>query len=506
MATEIELKLSFEPRKLDAVLAHPRLAGVVAGAREHLVATYYDTPDLRLRAEGIGLRVRREGERWIQTIKTADSGRSGLHQREEIESEVESERLDRTKLPVQGPLAELFADAELRHALEPVVITDISREVRYLTGPGKSRIEVAVDRGRIRAGKRSRGIAELELELLSGEPAVLFELALSLAEVAPLRLQPLNKAEQGYTLLQEATPEPRLASLPGLSDEMTSEAAFQAIMYRCVDHFRGNEAAVLARDVEGVHQYRVGLRRMRSCMTVFRPLVPKSAVAMLKDDIRWVNEVTGPVRDWDVFIEGLEPLHARFSEHPGLIAFLRQAHEIRDRHDKLLRSRLRSARYAHFMLALEAWLATMGWRKTMDAAAIETVEQPIRGFALRVLSKSYRRMRREGRDFDHLPTEIKHDLRIRAKQLRYALQFFTSLYGKDHCRPMLKTLGALQDNLGVLNDIVVADRLLDEAGLQSTDSARALIDGWFAARLEMQEGYAGEAWQAFADAPRPWKE
>ena len=246
MATETELKLSFEPRKLDSLLKHPQLAHAAGGGTRHLVATYYDTPDLKLRNAGIGLRVRKEGERWVQTIKTSNNGYGGLQRREEIDAEVESDRLDLTKLPIRGALGELFSSLEFRRSLEPVVVTEVQRETREIEGPGKSRVEVAVDRGRLKAGKRSCSIAELELELLSGEAGDLYALALSLAEAAPLRLQPLNKAEQAYALLRESTPQPRLASLPELDRDMTAEAAFQAIMFRCVEHFQDNEPAVLA--------------------------------------------------------------------------------------------------------------------------------------------------------------------------------------------------------------------------------------------------------------------
>ncbi len=70
---------------------------------------------------------------------------------------------------------------------------------------------------------------------------------------------------------------------------------------------------------------------------------------------------------------------------------------------------------------------------------------------------------------------------------------------------MLRSLGEVQDDLGLLNDLVVAERLLDEAELSRSGATRALIDGWYAARLAVQEEHAVAAWNAFASAPRPWK-
>lgn len=505
MTIETELKLSLEPGKLQQLLEHPRLQKQDgAWTVQHVLATYFDTPGLRLHAAGVGLRVRREGERWMQTLKAGNSGYGGLHCRDELESEVESDALDLTKLPVNGSLAPIFADRELRGALKAVLVTDFERRNRQFPLRDGGLVQVSVDVGRLRVGRRSRRFAEVELELLRGGPSALYALALELAEAVPLRLQPVNKAEQGYHLLQKQVPLPQTGSLPTLNGSMSAEDAFRAIMFRCAEHFQGNEAAVLAGDVEGVHQFRVGLRRLRSCLSVFKKVVPAETVADLKQDIRWLNEVTGPVRDWDVFIEGLEPISRRFPEHQGLLDFVAAAHAIRARHDRALCSRLRSRRYGRFLLCLESWLVTRGWRAGEDIDTHELQGQPVPRFAHRILKKSNQRMVREGEDFDHLPVEIKHDLRIRAKRLRYALQFFSSLYGQQHCKPLLKGLGALQDNLGLLNDLVVAERLLHEAGNRCSESTRALIDGWYAARLDVQEVHAGDAWQAFVDAPRPW--
>ncbi len=505
MTLETELKLSLDPRHWQRLLTHPRLEGKgVEWTVEHLLATYYDTPSLQLHADGIGLRVRRENERWIQTLKTGIGGSGGLHHHEELDSEVESDALDLTKLPVSGPFAPTFADPDLRKALKAVLVTDIERHSCLLSLSNGAKVEVSVDQGHIRAGRRSRRIAEVELELLQGSVASLYALALELAEVVPLRLEGANKAEQGYRLLQRQVVKPQTGSLPELNERMSAEQAFQAIMYRCAEHFQANEEAVLAGDVEGVHQFRVGLRRLRSCLSVFKSVIPAETVAGLKLDIRWLNEVTGPVRDWDVFIEGLEPVVGRFPEHRGLKDFVAAGHAIRVRHDRALCSRLRSPRYGGFLLRLGAWLATAGWRVGQDPEIRELQTQPVLRFARQVLRKNHKRMIREGEDFDNLPTEIKHDLRIRAKRLRYALQFFSSLYGQEHCRGMLKTLSALQDNLGLLNDLVVAERLLDEAGARCSEPTKALIDGWYAARLDFQEGHAGDAWQAFVDASRPW--
>ena len=155
MSTETELKLSCSPDALAAALQHPLVAAAATqDSPQHLVATYYDTDDFALRRHHVALRIRSEGGEWVQTIKSGGSSSAGLHQREENEESIEGANLDLTKLPVRGPLGEFFADGSLRQGLREVVTTDIHRETRLLkTGRG-GLIEMAMDRGEVRAGGR----------------------------------------------------------------------------------------------------------------------------------------------------------------------------------------------------------------------------------------------------------------------------------------------------------------------------------------------------------------
>jgi inorganic triphosphatase YgiF len=508
MSTETELKLSCPPDALAVALKHPLVAAAPAqDAHQHLVATYYDSDDFALRRHHIALRVRNDGGEWLQTVKSSnDSSPSpGILQHEETTESIEGRTLDLTKLPVRGQLGEFFADSALRQALREVVTTDIRRETRLLkTGQGEL-IEIAMDRGEVRAGGKVEPITEIELELVKGEDRALYKVALSLAEQIPLRVQSASKVDLGYALLNPELAEPMFSSLPSLSREMSSEDTFVTIMERCLEHFHGNETPVIQGHVEGVHQMRVGLRRLRSCLTVFRPLISREAALFVRDETRWLNDALGPVRDWDVFQEGVEVIAAHIPGRRGLLQFIDKAKRIRQQHHEEVAKRLQSPRYTLLVLRLGDWLSGRRWRKEVGDTALAALQEPIEPFARSVLRKVYKRMIAEGQGFGQLPAETKHDLRIRCKRLRYALQFFTDLYGKDACKPMLRSLGVVQDDLGLLNDLVVAERLLDEARLARTGATRALIDGWYAARLAVQEDHAVAAWDSFAATPRPWK-
>ena len=99
MATEIELKLKpgkASPAELEGELS--KLLKIKSFTRLSLQNIYYDTPELRLHREHVALRIRKNGKRYIQTLKTRGTSKNGLHQRGEWEWELESNALDTNRL------------------------------------------------------------------------------------------------------------------------------------------------------------------------------------------------------------------------------------------------------------------------------------------------------------------------------------------------------------------------------------------------------------------------
>lgn len=196
MPQEIELKLALGPGAAEALPAHPRLAGL-APVREHLANTYYDTPAGDLERARVALRTRRTPDRWLQTLKTAGQGSGGLSTRGEWEWEIPGPALDREGLATLEPMQAL--GEEIRQALEPGFTTDFERTSWWLEGP-EATIEVALDRGEVRAGERRAPIEELELELKAGEPTALWRLAEDIADTLALRPANTSKAARGAAL------------------------------------------------------------------------------------------------------------------------------------------------------------------------------------------------------------------------------------------------------------------------------------------------------------------
>lgn len=209
---ETELKFALGPGARAALQADLLRDGKVSS----LSATYFDTPDATLFANGYGLRVRRAGDRFIQTLKSAGGG---LFSRGEWEADVPSAALDAAVL-LATPIATLVSVA----TLQPLFTVDVRRTVAVVRR-GSSRIEACLDLGEVRAGERSELVEELELELIEGAPADLFALARRLD--ANLTLAFATKAERGYRLarglaMQREGPE---AALRALSEAILAEDA-----------------------------------------------------------------------------------------------------------------------------------------------------------------------------------------------------------------------------------------------------------------------------------------
>src|SRR5688572_5523997 len=168
-APEIELKLGVPAGAVRRLAAHRLLRGQFRPARRRLYAIYFDTPAFDLWRQGIALRVRREGRRWVQTVKGGGNAQGGLHQRAEAEIEVAGPRPDLSRVR-HGDFAEAFASARVRAQLARVFVTECTRGSRALELDAEARVEVSVDQGEIRSGKRAEPFSELELELKDGAP------------------------------------------------------------------------------------------------------------------------------------------------------------------------------------------------------------------------------------------------------------------------------------------------------------------------------------------------
>ncbi|HEY8084162.1 MAG TPA: CYTH domain-containing protein, partial [Methylophilaceae bacterium] len=207
MPNEVELKLRINPAYIARLRRHPAVVAATIGkpVTRKLTSIYYDTPALQLLDAGVSLRVRRMSGGWFQAVKATGNSLAGLHQRMEWEDIIAAGRPDFSKIndPVLMPI---FASDELRAALQPIFITEVQRTEWQLTMVDGSLIEMALDKGVLRANEHTQPINEVELELKSGNAGQLFTLALQLQASMPLHIENISKAQHGYAFYRPSLP------------------------------------------------------------------------------------------------------------------------------------------------------------------------------------------------------------------------------------------------------------------------------------------------------------
>jgi inorganic triphosphatase YgiF len=163
-AREVELKLLLEPADIVPLRRHRRIRECASGPARtrRLESLYFDTPALDLMRQGVTLRVRRVGRRFVQTIKLPASGGGGLLERTEIEAPVGDARPDPQKIP-HAELRERVARAVATPGFGPILQTAFQRTERRLRIE-ETELLFDLDLGEIRTPRGSLPICELELE------------------------------------------------------------------------------------------------------------------------------------------------------------------------------------------------------------------------------------------------------------------------------------------------------------------------------------------------------
>jgi inorganic triphosphatase YgiF len=443
---EIELKLTLAASDVSKVEASPALEPGRRSRRSRtLVSTYFDTPDDRLSRQGLHLRVRETGGSWVQTVK---STRAGL-------ARGEWERAIPSPSPVAemgdgSPADSLLAKRKLRDALAPAFRVDVQRTTWDLKLP-RADVEVALDRGTITAGDKRHEVCEVELELKSGDGDTLFDLARALRGSAPVRLSLLSKGRQGYRLRAGQEDEPEKPALPPMRLGDPPSSGARALLTACMASLLLNLSLVAQSPrVELVHQARVALRRVRAALDLFGPVLGKAEAEGLLARLGELSDHLGAARDLDVFLEtGCE----RIAESVRTTV---RAHVEARRERAYAGLAAELASDAHFLLMLSLL-------KIAETGGDPDGDESLRGYLARALDRRFRKLAKASRGLDSLGEHDRHRVRIRAKKLRYMIEFFEDVAPAGPFRRMRDTLEALQEALGELNDAVVARSFAEDA-------------------------------------------
>ncbi|WP_116133859.1 CYTH and CHAD domain-containing protein [Tropicimonas sp. IMCC34043] len=514
--TEIELKFVLDEDSARRLKTRLKSLGLAAGTTQTrtLRSVYFDTPDYRLRQAGTALRLRRDGRRWLQTIKSNATLSGGLQRSDEVETPAPGGRIDLTRIPEPALRAEIEAAVNGCELL-PVCETVMKRAASMLTLPGGARVELSIDIGEIIAGDQKRPFREAELELIEGEVDALYNLTGQLFPDGGLHLSTLSKSARGFMLAEtgqvEADPLPRNARDVPLSPAMTSEIAARDVLRECFDQIATNVDLVCATDApEGPHQLRIGLRRLRSAFWIFRPIIGHPELTRLNDEARHLGAEVGALRDLDVVITDLvDPAALEHPAEPGFAA-LRSAVETRREavRDELRRA-LVAPRTQAFQIDLACFIETRRWLAPEDFNQTARLALPIRAHADAALAKCWKSVRKRAAGIDHLSIEQRHELRKELKKLRYTIEFLGPLYAPKAVDEFVRRLKKLQTVFGDLNDLAMAEAMLckaDSPGARNAAAQRAV--GWLlgtrSAHAETAWCHARELWNGLATRKPFW--
>lgn len=505
--TETEWQFSaLDTRPVARWLQESAPAGYTAtfAGEKQLNDTYFDTPTWRVHRAGYTCRHRQKGAAAELTLKSMAEAVGGLRQRTEITDELEPAHDPRTSAGIAGKaLRDIAGREEVRE-----LFTLMTRRAAYTLADDTGPIgEIALDTTTIPVGNEDRPVqlSRVEVEVTHLERARPFVDAL----VAACSLQPAHTSKFQAALIATgqtvALPHKNLGDT-GLDPGLTAAQYGYAVLRRHFATLIANEPGTRhGEDPEYLHDMRVASRRIRATMSAFDPYLPVS-LRRLRDEMGWLTRSLGEVRDLDVQLERLAEWRHQLPQVPprALDALesllLQQRERARKRMLAALNSRRASNLIDRFATALKN-----GPPRTNAAGRV-----PVTSVAPALLRKRHRRLTRAGKAISPAspPTDY-HALRIQGKKLRYALEFFTPIYGKP-AQELSQRVTALQDLLGLHQD---ADVAIEYLGDLARENARRLPPETLIAVGMIIERYRLHAGELRAQFPgtfepvtgKPWK-
>lgn len=418
---------------------------------------YWDTADRALRTAGLSLRLRRVGGRTIQSIKAEAKREAGSIARIERETYLAGDEPDFVELGKCAPEG-LLAATEGR--IEPRFAISVER-TRWILQRDGAELHVDLDIGHIDAAGRHEPLRELEVELVTGPVQALFDVARELAGRHPLRLEFATKSDQGFRLTDDGADADDLPWRRGLEASFNRADAFRYLVVGAISSFSSLSAGFVAMpNAEAIHKMRVAIRRFRTLLRFERDLFSLRERHAIDGELRWIFECLGKARNLDVLLAGAAENVELALPIDALAALSAEDAKVYDEIAVLLRSR----RFRVGLVDLLAFVECGSWSRRSGKSA-KRREEPVEKNADRALKREWKAIERSERP-SHLPVERRHRLRIRAKRLRYACDFYGDLYAghkaAKRCRKLAASAAALQDALGSLNDRATMATLIED--------------------------------------------
>ncbi|MCB1475379.1 MAG: CHAD domain-containing protein [Rhodobiaceae bacterium] len=504
---EFELKLALGKSDQQALARHVTALGLASGGpkRQHLVSTYFDTPQRTLFDAGMTLRLRRNGRKTVQTVKAGRLIRGGISNPDEIETAASGD----------SPSLEIMPESALRRrlgklingdAVGPMFSTDVRRRTWQFSSNGFA-AELALDSGQVVSDGVSVPISEAELELKKGDIDSFLSLAEQIFSEVPLRFSRVSKSHRGFLAIGAVTAPP-VAPLKSPKVKFSRhdsigkvfEVLFASASAQVLENWQG---VTEDDDPSYAHQMRIGIRRMRTMIKLLKGLVKDEKLARLNAELRALGQLVGELRNSDVMIDDIvRPAIAGITAVGGSDALLKVLKD----HREIVRARVRADLLDRRFNGLRLRLALLPhgacWRDGLRE------DRPVALFAHASLARLWKKAKKQGERLERLSIEERHELRKDLKTLRYALESFAPVLPRKVFQRWHGKLKALQDSFGYLNDVALAAKLPAIATGQGTRrqaaQAAAFVVGWHAAHSEIAFSVLLSRWRRLADQTPPW--
>lgn len=346
-------------------------------------------------------------------------------------------------------------------------------------------------------------LAFFEVEISAPTPR-LPETALAIADRVKLRFQPESIGTRAIRLA--GGPAPGLCkAAAGLKGDPCLDDAIFHLIRTCLTQFQANWPVFYEGDrIGAIHQMRVAMRRLRSALGLFNRVLPAAGFLPLRDEAKRIATVMGEARNWDVFTIALQtgPIRA-FANEVGFVDLEAQCEAYRQAGYAEIEALLKHPQTTRFLLNAEALLAQRGWRAMLPSEALPRLAEPARIAATQGLERRHRKLRKHGKKLVRLSVEERHLVRIELKKIRYMADFFGGLFKPEgRVRQFNRATAQLQEELGMMNDMATAMRLIARLHASSAETERALgiILGWTAHSALGTPRSLKTAWKSFLDA------
>jgi triphosphatase len=250
------------------------------------------------------------------------------------------------------------------------------------------KIELTVDKGKVVAVGRSSPLCEIELELKKGKSADLFALAGAIGKVLSVALASKSKAGRGYDLIAKSEGGPVDGEPIAITGDVTWARAFCIIGRACLYQIAANEHAVRSGDAEGVHQMRIGVRRLRTAISLFKGMLAGAQTEAMKSELKWLTGELGPARELDVFVKRVVNQNQDGNTSgPSLGGVAADFSKRRGQALESAAEAVASPRFRQLVLDAAAWTAIGEWTRNENELKSSMRERPVVDAASEELSR-----------------------------------------------------------------------------------------------------------------------